>query len=121
MARLIAGVFFALLFAVAAWVQRDDPDGETTFWIAAYAAVAVLSLMFAFRILPRVFAWPVALTALAGAAGVALQFSQTGEPWNPPEQFLAEEAREAGGLALAGVWLIVAGSIPRRRREPRAG
>jgi hypothetical protein len=117
MARIITGLAFTLLFAVAAFVQMNDADGESTFWIAVYAVAALLSLLFTFRLLPRMLAWPVAGAALAAAAALAVQHQRSGDPWNPETQFLAEKVREAGGMALIGVWLFVAGTI-RRKKAP---
>lgn len=116
MARVITGLLFTLLFAAAAFVQRDDADGESVFWIAAYGLVAVLSLLFAAGVLPRRVAWPVAVAALAAAGGLAVQQHLSGEPWNPKTQFLAEAVREAGGMAVIGLWLIAAGAVGVRRR-----
>jgi uncharacterized membrane protein (UPF0136 family) len=115
MARMITGVLFAILFAAAAYVQRDDADGESTFWIAVYAAAAMMSLLFAAGFLPRRVAWPVGVAALAAAGGLAVRQHLGGEPWNPETQFLAETVREAGGMALIGGWLMVAGAIGCRR------
>ncbi|MHC4810087.1 MAG: transmembrane 220 family protein [Planctomycetota bacterium] len=118
MARVITGLLFALLFAAAAFVQRDDADGESVFWIITYGVVAVFSLLFAAGVLPRRLAWPVAVTALAVAGGLAVQQHLSGEPWNPDTQFLAETVREAGGMTLIGVWLLAAGAVGCRRRQP---
>ncbi len=116
MARAITGLLFAILFAVAAYVQLDDADGESRFWIAAYAAAAVMSLLFAAGVLPRRLAWPVGVAALSAAGGLAVRQHLSGDPWNPETQFLAETVREAGGMALIGGWLLVAGAVGRRRR-----
>lgn len=117
MARIITGLVFTLLFAVAAFVQLNDADGESTFWIILYSCVALCSLLFAFRLLPRMLAWPVAGAAFAAAVALAIQHQRSGQPWNPESQFLAEKVREAGGMVLIGGWLFVAGAI-RRKKVP---
>ncbi|MFK7962312.1 MAG: transmembrane 220 family protein [Phycisphaerales bacterium] len=123
MPRLITGLLFVVLFALAAFVQRDDIDTQewtSYFWIGVYGAAAVLSLLFAVGFLPRWLAWTVAIAAFGWAAGIIAPMWPPTAAWSPEEQFLAEEVREAGGVTLIGLWMIVAGCCGRRRKKAAA-
>jgi hypothetical protein len=97
----------ACLFAICIAVQYNDPDPLV--WMALYLVPLVLSLR-AFR--GRADLWPNLVPAAA--------YSLAALRWAPP--FTAgyldnEEAREAGGLLLSGLWMaLLAWRAWRRRR-----
>jgi hypothetical protein len=93
----VLAVAMALLFVYCIGVQYNDPDPYV--WIPIYALPLALSLLAA---RDRHVFW---LSALAGLVYVA-----AGLWWAPryaPGYFDNEEAREAGGLVLSGVWMAV--------------
>lgn len=110
----------ALLFAFAAALQFNDPDPIQ--WIAIYTAACVLSLvMFVRRRL--MMAVPIAVFAIAIAWAAVIAFggpaaSEYGHMFDAWEMKSpsVEEAREASGLLIVAVWMIVL--IIRARRAP---
>jgi hypothetical protein len=101
----------ALLFAFAAAVQFNDPDPIR--WIAIYTAACVLSLvMFARRRLMPVLALAVFAIAIAWAAVIAFggpaasEYGHMFDAWEMKSPSV-EEAREASGLVIVAVWMIV--------------
>ena len=106
--RVAAGAF-ALLFALAAGLQFNDPDPLV--WSLLYAAVAVASVRVAAGGRPGIATFGL-LSVLAGAfafwapalwhlSGEALQsFGMSGAPEE-------EEVREAAGLGLALAWTLL--------------
>ena len=113
----ILSLLFALLFAGAAWVQRNDPDPEI--WMAIYGGGAILSAFNAFGLLPRGLAALGAFGFLGAAGWLGWKFHQTGQDWNPENQFLAEEVREAGGVAVIGLWCLVMTCMPRKKSKKK--
>jgi len=110
----------SLLFAFAAAVQFNDPDPIR--WIAIYGAACALSLVVFFR--QRL--WPAAaLTVCVGAvvwaALIALggpaasEYGHMFDAWEMKSPSV-EEAREASGLLIVAVWMIVL--LVRARRSP---
>lgn len=118
MTRRIVGLTFTLLFVVAAVVQRDDPDSEI--WMGVYGIAALASALFALGVLPRLIGWTLGFAAIVWGGGIYLMALQNDVDMTPETQFLAEEAREAGGLAVIGLWLFVAGAVRRRRSKSDA-
>ena len=108
------------LFAFAAAVQFNDPDPLR--WIAIYGAACALSLVVFFR--RRV--WPAAaltvcVVAVAWAALIAFggpavsEYRRMFDAWEMKSPSV-EEAREASGLLIVAVWMIVL--LIRARRSP---
>jgi hypothetical protein len=111
MLMLIANALFALLFALGAAVQYNDPDPLR--WMAIYLAAAAVSAMAAIGV-PR---WP--LPAAVGA--VALIWAATLAPtvlgqvglgelfsaWDM-ESAEIERGREMYGLLIIALWMGVA-------------
>jgi len=106
--RVAAGVF-ALLFALTAALQFNDPD--PLLWSLLYAAVALASARVAAGRLPGMATFGLACVlaaafvfwapALRDVSGEALQsFGMSGAARE-------EEVREAAGLGLALAWTLV--------------
>jgi len=109
----LLGLFMATLAAAAAVVQMNDPDA--LHWVVGYAVSTVTSLLFVGRVLPRGLALFVAGAYTGWAIGIAEHFLPADRPWNPEDQFLAEEVREMGGLAIFALWsLAMAFLAPKR-------
>ena len=101
----------ALLFAFAAALQFNDPDPIR--WIAIYAAACAVSLVMYIkrRVVPAV---PLAVLVIASVWAMAIAFGGPAaseyehmfDAWemNSPS---VEEAREASGLLIVAVWMIV--------------
>jgi Transmembrane family 220, helix len=102
-----ASVVMACLFVLCIAVQYNDPDPLV--WMALYLAPLVASLR---ALWGRADFWP---NLLAGAA-----YSLAALLWAPryaPGYIDNEEAREAAGLLLSGLWMVLlAGQAWRRRR-----
>lgn len=119
--RWFHGVAYLLvaLLAISAALQYNDPDPVR--WIALYGAAAVLSAA-----LPaRRSTWGAALAL--GAVALAWSGYLVALTWGQLELAdltrdmserggAVEEGREAGGLAIAGGWLVVGGLLRRRWR-----
>ena len=110
----------ALLFAFAAAVQFNDPDPIR--WIAIYTAACALSLvMFFKRRVPPAMVIAVLVIALAWAATIALggptasEYEHMFDAWEMKSPSV-EEAREASGLLIVAVWMMVL--TIRARRAP---
>lgn len=108
----ILSAIMTLLFIACIAVQYNDPD--PLIWMLLYAVPLGLTLL---SLGGRHLVWLAALGALAyGAAGLC---------WAPPYApgYLDnEEAREAGGLLLSGLWmtvLVARATLPGRRRAWR--
>lgn len=115
--RIVAAAL-ALVFAVSAAVQWNDPDPLP--WIAIYGAAAVLSGAFAARRTPA--PWLSAVVALAAAAwslsiaprvvgrvGFAELWTHVGM-----KTVVIEEGREAVGLAVVAVAMAALAIASRR-------
>ncbi|MBT9189607.1 transmembrane 220 family protein [Zobellia russellii] len=100
----IVGVVFAILFAWAAYMQYNDPDATT--WYLIYGLAALASALFAMNRLSVYVAISFFFLAVIG----------TYTQW--PEQFQGfaigegdivniERAREAGGLLIIAVIMLV--------------
>lgn len=101
----------ALLFAFAAALQLNDPDPVR--WITVYAAACVLSLVMVFkrRVMPvivlAVFAIAIAWAATIAFGGPgASEYEHMFDAWEMKSPSV-EEAREASGLLIVAVWMIV--------------
>jgi Transmembrane family 220, helix len=101
----------SVLFAFAAAVQVNDPDPIR--WIAMYGAACALSLVVLFGRRPvRVAALAVSAVAIAWAALIALggpvasDYEHMLDAWEMKSASV-EEAREASGLLIVAVWMIV--------------
>jgi hypothetical protein len=92
--RLLA-MAMAVLFAICIALQYNDPDPQV--WMSIYALPLVLSVLAARG---RQLAWLSALAA-AGYVLAALWWA----PRYSPGYLDNEEAREAGGLLLSGLWM----------------
>ena len=90
-------IFFGCLFLLAVAVQYNDPD--PVFWMVLYGVAALITFT-AIKRTPR---------NLAAAAGVAYILGAM--YWVPKGWQRAwidnEEVREAGGLVICGVWLLI--------------
>lgn len=97
-----------LLFSYAAWLQLNDPDPAR--WIAMYgaAAIACLSVFWSARV--SVIRTAVAVVALAWSMSLFAGLERFPE-WSdliadrPMVGDHVEEAREAIGLLIAGIWV----------------
>ena len=113
-------LLMALLFAFAAALQFNDPDPIR--WIAIYAAACALSLvMFFKRRVPPVMLIAVLAIAVVWAAAIAFggpaasEYEHMFDAWEMKSPSV-EEAREASGLLIVAVWMIVL--MVRTRRAP---
>ena len=110
----------ALLFAFAAALQLNDPDPLR--WIAIYVAACALSLIMFYkrRVMPALVL-AVLLIAIAWAASItfggpaASEYGHMFDAWEMKSPSV-EEAREASGLLIVAVWMIVL--MVRTRRAP---
>jgi hypothetical protein len=105
-------ITFAVLFALFAGLQYNDPDPEL--WIPIYGLAALASIMALLRVGRPWFFWLMAVTYVVAAV----------YQWPPHfEGFLLDEmgmktinielAREAGGLAICAVAMAVLGRLVR--------
>jgi hypothetical protein len=101
----------ALLFAFAAAVQYNDPDPLR--WIAIYSAACALSLVAFFgrrvtAVLPlAVFAIAMVWAVVIAFGGpTALEYGHMFDSWEMKSPSV-EEAREASGLLIVAVWMMV--------------
>src|SRR5262245_4747816 len=113
----------ALLFAFAAALQFNDPDPVQ--WIAIYTAACVLSLvMFFKRRVPPAIVVAVLAIALVWSAAIAFggpaasEYEHMFDAWEMKSPSV-EEAREASGLLIVAVWMIVL-VVRTRRASVRA-
>lgn len=105
--RAVAAVMF-LVFALAAFVQWNDPDPLR--WIALYALAALLSLAAAAG---RFWLWPSVAALALYLVGVLSLLAALAEArasaitsWKMRD-VSDEEAREALGLAICAAWMVV--------------
>ena len=110
----------ASLFAFAAALQFNDPDPIQ--WIAIYAAACALTLVMFVRrrlllAMPlTVFAIAIAWAALIAFGGPgASEYGHMFDAWEMKSPSV-EEAREASGLLIVAVWMMVL--MIRARRAP---
>lgn len=114
--RVLSAVF-AILFFLCAAIQYNDPDPLQ--WMAIYGAAAVISTVVAIQGRIAWF-WPafVAGIALVWGLGLAPALGRIA-----PNELMAtmkagspqiEESREALGLFLVAVWMIVVALAARR-------
>jgi hypothetical protein len=107
----------AALLAASAALQYNDPDPAR--WIAIYVAGAAISVALPAR---RAAAAPGALLGLVTLGWAAYLVHRT---WGviglgdltgrmSEKGGVVEDAREAGGLAIQGVWLVAAAALRRR-------
>jgi Transmembrane family 220, helix len=101
----------ALLFAFAAAVQFNDPDPMR--WIAIYGAACALSLVVFFRrhvsasAAVAVFIIAMGWAALIACGGPApSEYGQMFAAWEMKSPSV-EQAREASGLLIVAVWMMV--------------
>ena len=115
-----ANLGFAVLFAVAAALQYNDPDPLR--WIALYAGAAGATV----AALHARGGWRAALVVAALAAGWAAVLwadvaggVEATDLWRKMSEKggKVEEYREAGGLTLVAAWLLVTGLVGRARRQ----
>ncbi|MCY7358310.1 MAG: transmembrane 220 family protein [Rudanella sp.] len=108
-------IAFALLFALFAGFQYNDPDPEI--WIPIYGLATLASIMALFRVGRPWFYWVMAAMYVVAAV----------YQWPPHfEGFLLDEmgmktvnielAREAGGLAICAAAMVVLGVLVRKRQ-----
>ena len=115
--RIVSVVMF-LTFALAAFVQWNDPD--PLLWIALYLLAALFSLAAAAG---RFWLWPSVAALALYAAGVLLLLPALADArgsavtsWKMRDAS-DEEAREALGLAICAAWMVVL--VVRARAERR--
>lgn len=107
----------AVLFAIAVVVQFNDPDPLR--WMAIYGAALAVSILASLR-----GGVPVALPATVGAIALAWGLLQAGpgggavrdyrhmfDAWEMRSTSI-EEAREATGLLIVFIWMVVVGLWP---------
>jgi hypothetical protein len=107
--RLASGAA-ALLFAVCAAVQYNDPDAAV--WLLAYLAACSVSLLSVLGRAPRAASFVLAAVYFLWAASLVPSIARSGE-------LTAEQGREAGGLLLACAWMLVTGFAAGRERLER--
>lgn len=112
----------ALLFALCALLQLNDPDPVA--WVFAYGYTAALTLAAARRALPRSIAalWAV-VCAWSGLLVWKLQ-SFGSRPMGPSWQgvFADEVVREIGGLTIVITWCVVlVWKYPKEQASPTPG
>jgi transmembrane protein TMEM220 len=100
------------LFAFSVAVQFNDPDPAR--WMAIYAAACAISIVSAVRGVP-----PLVPSMVVGGAALAWGVVWMATSQSAPGDFLhmfdawemksmpVEEAREAGGLMILMVWMII--------------
>ena len=109
----------AVLFAVCALVQFNDPDWGV--WVAIYVAAFGLCIAWERGVLKREVAGAVATATLGCAAWWVWTASASGSlapelgQWAMVDRH-SERVREAGGLCLVGLWAtaLTRASPPRR-------
>jgi hypothetical protein len=114
----LASYVMAALLAVCVVLQYNDPD--PTRWMLMYGAATIVAALLPAKKQLVPVGFIVAAIALAWAAyllyavwgrmdvgDLASKMSEKGGA--------VEEGREAGGLAIAGVWLVFASAFRRRR------
>lgn len=122
--RIVSGIVAALL-AFAAVVQVNDPDPVR--WIAVYAAGSTVSAVAAAgrRVAPAL-SGTVSAISLAWAAAIVAggparaDYMHMFDAWEM-RSVAVEQAREASGLLMAGVWLAVLTARAAGSRRPPAG
>lgn len=113
----------AALTAVGALVQFNDPDPAR--WVALYGAACAVSVVAARRrrlptavpVAVAAVAWAWAILIVLGGPGLS-DYARMFEAWEM-RSIAVEEAREATGLLLVGVWMLTIafrdGKVPRMR------
>ena len=107
----------AVLFAIAVVVQFNDPDPLR--WMAIYGAALAVSILAAMRggvpVALPVTVGTIALAwglLLAGRSGATLRvYQQMFDAWEMKNTSI-EEAREATGLLIVFIWMVVVGLWP---------
>lgn len=124
MIRVLSGTMSAV-FALATIVQLNDPDALR--WMILYGAACAMSLRVAVRRpVPVAIAGGLGLLALVWGLwlghGVYGRFAvpELFEAWEMKDTRI-EEAREAGGLLLAGGWLLFLAATSQRTRSRQVG
>ena len=114
----VASYVMAALFGVCVVLQYNDPDPLR--WMAIYGAIAAVAALLPSKKALVLVGLVLAIAALAWAgvllygvwgrmeiADLAHKMSEKGGA--------VEEGREAGGLAIAGAWMLFAAAFRRRR------
>jgi hypothetical protein len=120
---VVLDVLMAVLFALSAALQYNDPDPLR--WAALYGAAAVACIV----VWRRPAAWP--LAALAGSIALlwAATFAPAVLPGFEPRDLVRtmkagtpriEESREMLGLLVVAAWMALLVVVGRRRLRPRA-
>lgn len=122
--RLVQGVDagMALLFAFSAAVQFNDPDPAR--WLAIYVVACAITAAVAYgREVPRLLLGAVVLVSVIWAVAIAIggpataAYARMFDAWEMASVSV-EEAREASGLLIVGVWMTVLFVRARRRWRP---
>lgn len=122
----VASAVMAALFAFAAAVQVNDPDPIR--WAALYGTACAVSLAAALSRIPApavcgavsliAFAWAAAILADGPGPSDYLRMFDAWEMRSEP----IEEAREASGLLIVGVWMaVLTVRAVTARRPPHTG
>lgn len=104
--RIVSAVMFAF-FVYAVYVQFNDPD--PVLWVVGYGIVGIVSLLAA---MGRKVGLLAGLIAPVYAAWAIWAVMRTTGHW-----FDGEAEREAGGLIICAVWLLIVAFTFRRPRH----
>src|SRR5262249_4163186 len=103
----IVAVFMFLTFLVFCGLQYNDPD--TWVWVSIYAYPALLAILYAFG---RRYFVPSLIGAVVYICAAFLWM-----PYRAASYAASEEAREAGGLLIAGVWMVTLALFARKSKQ----
>jgi hypothetical protein len=112
----IANVVMALMFALSAAVQYNDPDPVQ--WIAIYAVAAVVCVAALRQPVRAAFPAAIAIVALVWALSLApIALGQSAAEIFQLRSGAGEEGREMYGLLIVTAWMAALAFMARGRRD----
>ena len=106
----IANLVMLVLFLFWAGFQYNDPDGLV--WMGVYGAAAIACVLYMMGRLPRTLALLYMGLCFVWAAVLWIAVIAS---W---EFFFEERGREAMGLMICGIWMIVLLRVPSPSKQP---